>query len=393
MSNTNVTSMTPFSQDLTTTSQYLNLPANFPVAFTSEEKAVLEKDIAKTDFRNIPMSDIALLASEAETSLHRTLGNFLARIEKNDQPKVFTLVERLKQEVEAENLPDLAHRILNAKPTFGERMIGLFSRKALSKATTRAYEDVRLLASGKSKKLSDVIATMEAELRADQQRLGNEIRSMEQLKNEYRERFVEFARACAFMNGFVQKARVEVQAMETQENVDVGLLQDARDKLQALESRALAIEGTMTRLPADQLVIRQLQNAGISTLQETTTTASGRFASIKMTLVTIHGALITQGVQRTAQAGAALDANLLGVRQQLMTEVVTNAANAPGENRKQQADQLVKINAETQELYNLVQQARVKNQQQFAEASNVFAQVRKAQQELGMKIRPDLPIA
>ena len=56
-----------------------------------------------------------------------------------------------------------------------------------------------------------------------------------------------------------------------------------------------------------------LENAGLSTLQETMTTAAGRFASIKMTLLTIHGALVTQGVQRLAEQGAALDANLLAI--------------------------------------------------------------------------------
>ena len=34
-----------------------------------------------------------------------------------------------------------------------------------------------------------------------------------------------------------------------------------------------------------------------------TTTASSRFASIKMTLLTLHGALVTQSVQQLADVG------------------------------------------------------------------------------------------
>ena len=37
------------------------------------------------------------------------------------------------------------------------------------------------------------------------------------------------------------------------------LRMQATQKLQALESRALAVEGCMTRLPADQLVLAQVQ--------------------------------------------------------------------------------------------------------------------------------------
>ncbi|MGT2467579.1 hypothetical protein ACVOMV_25975 (plasmid) [Mesorhizobium atlanticum] len=67
-------------------------------------------------------------------------------------------------------------------------------------------------------------------------------------------------------------------------------VQELRDKLRLLESRALALEGTYTRLPADQMVIQQIEQAGITTLQETATTVAARFASIKMTLLSIHGA-------------------------------------------------------------------------------------------------------
>lgn len=367
------------------------LPADFPVTLSGEQKQQIEAQLAHASLVTLPLSDIAKLGAEAEQALHRTLGQFLDRIEKAEQPRIFKLVSSLSEAVEREQLPALADRILNAKPTFVERLMGLFSKKALSRAMARAYEEVRLAASGKSRKLSDVIKAMEQELRTEQDRLEAEVRTLEQLKDGYRERFVEFAEVAAFMLGFVQKGRAELQQAAAAPDADAGALTQLQDKLQALESRALAIESTLSRLPSDQLVIRQLQNAGISTLQETTTTAASRFASIKMTLLTIHGALVTQGVQRLAQQGADLDQNLLAVRSALMKDVVGKAATAPGENRLAQAQQLQAIVADTRELVAIVDQAREKNTQMFDQAREMFRQARQDMASLGAVIRPDLP--
>ena len=179
------------------------------------------------------------------------------------------------------------------------------------------------------------------------------------------------------------------QATDPNNPVQKAELDDLYDKFQALESRALALEGTLSRLPADQLVIRQLQNAGITTLQETSTTAASRFASIKMTLLTIHGALVTKGVQQLADQGAALDANLATVRATLMRDVVTRAANAPGDNRLAQAEQLRGIVSETTALVDIIEQARMGNVQKFGQARQMFAQARQEMLALGQQIRPD----
>lgn len=167
-------------------------------------------------------------------------------------------------------------------------------------------------------------------------------------------------------------------------------LDEARHKLQALQSRALALEGTLSRLPSDQLVIRQLQNAGLATWQETTTTAAARFASIKMTLLTLHGALMTQGVQRLASQGKALDDNLSAVRSQLMRDVVSSSANLPGDNRLAQAQQLQAIVAESHALQNIVLQARQANTLKFEQARQLMAQAQQDMLALGQQLRPDL---
>lgn len=370
-----------------------DLPAAFPVALSPEQMCIVEKDLGAADFVTMPLREIATLGNEAEVALHRTLDSFLSKIDQFENPRLFKLVAELKEKVDQQELPDLADRILNGRPSGWDRFIGMFSKKALAKAMDQVWEDTKRLASGKTKTLVDLVNTMDRELRTEQSKLEGEIRNMEQLKGAYRDRYSDFVVTVAFMSAFLEKAKMEVQMAEqaTDPNnpVQKAELDDLRDKFQALESRALALEGTLSRLPADQLVIRQLQNAGITTLQETSTTAASRFASIKMTLLALHGALVTKSVQQLADQGAALDANLATVRGTLMRDVVTRAVNAPGDNRLAQAEQLSGIVSETTALVGIIEQARMGNAQKFGQARQMFAQARKEMLALGQQIRPD----
>jgi hypothetical protein len=370
----------------------LALPADFPLRLTPEQVQQVRAELTGRSLAGTSLLDIAKLGSEAEVALHRTLGGFLDRIEKGEQPRIFTLVSRLGEAVDEQRLPALAEEILNAKPTFMERVAGMFSKKALAKAMQRAFEEIRLRAAGKTKTLNDVLKAMETELADEQRRLEGELRTQEQLKESYREHFRQFGVVVAFMLAWLAQSRDEVARMAAQ-GADATELRALNEKLQVLESRTLALEGTLTRLPADQLTVRMLENAGIATLQETMTTASSRFASIKMTLLTIHGTLVTQGVQRLAEQGAALDANLLAVRSALMKDVVGKAANAPGDNRLAQAEGLKKIVADTRELVAIVDRAAEENKKKFQAAHEITAQARRELAELGAAIRPDLPLS
>lgn len=366
----------------------LALPAEFPVQMTATEIAQVQADVQAFNLKKVPMGDIAQIGSEAEASLHRVLNGFMARIEQDENPRIFQLVAKLKEEVDKQNLPGLADSILNGDPSFWDRVRGLFSKSSLMKAKARALEEVRRMAKNKSKTLATVIERMEQELAQEQAKLKAEIQVLEQLKDNYSERFAEFARVAAFMYGCLDKSRREVAELIASGNADAGLLRDLEDKLQALESRALAIEGTLSRLPSDQLVIRQLQKAGIQILQETTTTAAARFGSIKMTLITIHGAIVAQGVQQLEQQGANLDANLLDVRGKLMKDVVSKAANAPGENRLAQANQLRDIVNNTKEIVQIADEARARNREAFAASRQIFAEVRKELLAVGAVVQP-----
>ena len=378
------------------TEQVASLPvvisSTFPMSLTTEQQQAVGQKLAKTDFKTLSLQGVATLGSGAEVDLHRTLDGFLARINQLESPRLFKLVTELNDAVGKENLPELADRILNGKLSLGDRLRGMFSKKAIQKAISDAWEETMRLVQGRTKTLVDLVNSMERELRTEQAKLTSEITSMDQLKDAYRQRFNDFIIEVAFMSAFLEQAKVQVaqieQTCDPQNMVEKRDLDELHDKLQALESRTLALEGTLTRLPADQLVIRQLQNAGISTLQETSTTAASRFASIKMTLLTLHGAMVTTSVQKLAGQGAALDKNLTDVRGKLMSEVVTTAANAPGDNRVAQAEQLRGIVAETANLANIVEQARENNKQKFEQARQMFDSARQEMLALGQQVRP-----
>jgi hypothetical protein len=369
---------------------------NFPVALSTDQQALVSQNLATNSIFNIESREIVTLGSETEKALHRTLDGFLSKIDEASDPKIFKMIGALKEAVDKEDLPALADRIINPQPTLMAKLSGLFNKNAIAKALSEAWEETRRVAMGKTKTLVDVVQKMDSELRIEQQKLEGEIRSLEQLKESYRDRYSDFVVTVAFLSSFLGQSKTDVTKRELESNMNdpqqAAAVTELKDKLQALESRALALEGTLSRLPADQLVIRQLQNAAITTLQETTTTASARFSSIKMTLLTIHSALVTKSVQQLAQQGANLDENLSNVRATLMKDVVAKAATAPGDNRLAQAQQLKAIVAETSNLATLVEQARESNQVKFTQARELFAQARKDMLEVGVQLQPQNPI-
>jgi hypothetical protein len=375
------------------TNPQLSLPQNFPLALSPQQQDSLLARVDAFKFAEISQHDIAALGVEPELALNRTLDGFLSRIDKATSPQLFTLVASLNQHVQDENLPELANRILNARPSLLARILGIFNPKSLRQAANRAYEEAARIASGRSKALSDLIGAMETRLRVEMTRLNEELRHLDTVKAEYRKSFVAFAEDAVFLNSVLAKARTEVAAMEPELAGDPQRGHDVRDKLQSLESRALAVEATLTKLPADQLVIRQLQNAGVATLQELATTMASRFASIKMTLLTIHGARMVQDLQRLGQQGADLDRNLNHVRSQLMKDVVETAATAPGNNRLAQAQQLQSVVADTQNLVALVDASRDTNQRKFDEARALMAQARQDMLSLGRQMNPAATVA
>jgi hypothetical protein len=361
----------------------------FPVALNTKQYEVAAGMAKQVNFLDIPTRDIILIGNEVEASLHKTLDGFLDRINQGSNPQIFKLITSLQAEVEKQDLGALADRILDAKPTFGDKLKGFFSKKALTEALESAWEQTKMMADGKTKSLRAVIDKLESQLFAEKSKLYNEIKSMDSLKSAYSVKYDEFVVVVGSISMLLQSAKQDVEKLEvetdTQNPQQNAYLSEQKNKLVALESRALALEGTLVRIPADQMVIQDLINAGITTLQETVTTSSSRFASIKMTLITINSAMQVKTVQQIAQAGANLDKNLDAVRSKLMHEVVTTAVSSIGDNRLAQANQIRGIIKDTQELADKVEKLKAENQAKFQQARQIFDESRIAMVTISQK--------
>jgi len=374
-----------------TTTAPVQVPALVPqwnlgaIVLKEQQLPAVQQALDALNFETMPTADIVRLGHDAEQQLHHTLDGFLARLDAKTAVHVFTLFDRLQQGVNDAKLPDVLKKVQRGTvPSLFARLIGVVRGKVfLQKLANDTYEEIRGLIVGRTKTLADVMGKLERELQVEMARLVTELQALDKLKVAYRQHFSDFTIAAGLTRAFFEKARtyVEAEAAKIGDSTDAesqAHLQELRDKLQLLESRALALEGTYTRLPADHLVIQQLEQAGVGTLQETATTAAARFASIKMTLLAVHGAFAVKGVQQLGQRQADMDRQLAQVRGSLMKEVVTTSANAPGDNRLAQADQIAKIIAEAQEVRQIVEAARKSNQEKFAQARQKFEESRRA---------------
>jgi molecular chaperone GrpE (heat shock protein) len=312
-----------------------------------------------------------------EQALSKTLDVYLAKIEKSSNPNLFKLIDRLKDSVEKEDLLSVADQILNGKLSVMDRVTGFFSRKGLEAAKDKALETARDLMAGKSKTLQTVISQMEKELNTELAKLDNELKQLQNIQAEYHSANTAFTLCVDNARHFL--SQVKEQPLEDPNNPSAK--NERIDKIQMLESRVGALDSTLARLPADIEVIRQLLQSGFSTIQEVSTTAVSRFSSIKMTLLTLHTALVNQGVQRLASKGADLDANLLAVRKKVSDDVCTTSASMAGDSRVTQANQIMQIVNDTVEMMEKVRLAREANFEKFEQAQTIRDEARKIMSE------------
>lgn len=340
-----------------------------------------ERAVAALDFATMRSGDVIRIGLDAESSLQRTLDGFLARLDKKTAASVFELFGRLEKGVEDAKLPELLERIQNGeKPGWLGTILARLRGKGRDELIQELLAEVGDLVAGRTKTLADEMSRLEGQLERDMQKLFAELGSLDTLKQSYATHFADFTLAAAVARAFLDKARAYVAAEQAKANpADVEALariQELQDKLRLLESRALALEATYTRLPADRFVIQQIEQAGVATLQETATTVASRFASIKMTLLSLNGAFAVKSVQQVANRQAQLDRQLADIRGTVLKDVAVSAARAPGENRLAQAQQIEQIIATTKEIHGLVEIAKQTTDEKFEQARQKFAAAR-----------------
>ncbi len=351
------------------------------VILRPEQVPVAEDAVSAIDFAQMPSGDVIKIGLDAEQALQRTLDGFLSRLDKKTASSVFALFGRLEQGVEDAKLPEILDKIQNGeKPGMLGSLMGKLRGKRPDELVSDLMAEIGDLISGRTRTLADELSRLEGELSKEMQRLFAELQQLDSLKKSYAVHFSDFTVAAAVSMALLGKARAFVAEEESKLNpadvVEVSRIGELRDKLRLLESRALALEGTYTRLPADQMVIQQIEQAGVATLQETATTIASRFASIKMTLLSIHGAFAVKSVQQMASRQAKLDKQLTDIRGKALKDVAVTAALTPGDNRLAQAQQIEQIIATTNEIHGLVEAARKSTEEKFEQARQKFATAR-----------------
>lgn len=382
------TSFAPVASTLTPSINTLSMPDNFPLVLSEDQTSHVKSSIDQFDLESMKMIDIATYGDGPEKELQKVLDGFLALIDPKEQPIIYNLVTNLTKTIEEENFDDLVSKIMDPKVTLLARIKALFTKQGLEGAKNAAMQQIRELTNQKTNKIVNVLNNMEKDLQKEMDRLSKEIQKQEKLKDSYTQIFDNFSLTVLYLHGCLEKSKEQFNQLQQTEPANSTRLENFRDKLQAFESRTLAVEGTLSRLPAEQIVIRQLQNSGITTIQETTNTANSRFSSIKLTLLNINSALVEQSVQKLGMAGANLDNNLLQVRSKLMKQVIQESSTAPGRNRLMQAEQLAKVVKDSKELLEIVENARQTNQQNFQQASKIFADSRNELLQLGNVVNP-----
>lgn len=351
------------------------------VVLRPDQSVAAVDTVASLDFETVAPGDIIRLGLGAEQALQNTLDGFLARLDKNNSAKLFDLFGQLEKGVDDARLPEVLERLHEGeKPGFFRSLLARFGGKSPDELLREFMDDVGALISNRTRTLADQLQRIEGELAAEMQKLFEELKTLDTLKQSYAAHFDAFTVAAASARMFLDKAKAYLGQERAKaapgDVVAQTRLRELEDKLRLLESRALALEGTYTRLPADQIVIQQIELAGVATLQETATTVASRFASIKMTLLSIHGAFAVKSVQQLSQRQARMDEQLANVRGATLKDVAVTAAQAPGDNRLAQAEQIKGIVATTKEIHAMIEAAKRQTDEKFAAARQKFAEAR-----------------
>lgn len=354
----------------------VTLPANFPVQLTADSIEKIQSDVAVFD---LAQADLKTLSTQGEASykaLNRTLDSYLQDVTQASQPQFFKLVDALSDEVEKQKLGEVAHAILTAKPSLADRFIGLFNRRHLRNATDKVFETLGNAAKLRTKSLADLVNAKEREMDADLQHLAARMTALSTVKVQLRDSFYAFGEDTARLYGLLAVAEAQLPHLLAASSRDLVAQKDLEDKVQALKSLAIARETMLTRLPAEALVMRAIENAGYSTLREVATDTRQQFAEVRLGLLKVNAAFEVKSVQRAHESTARLAKNLQDLSMELGTEVAVRAEQLPGENRLANAKHLQDFIQTFQSWSAKTAEARKKSDLEMAESVQVLSQVR-----------------
>lgn len=354
------------------------------IVLTEEQAAKAQQMLDTFDFATMAPEDVIKLGFEAEQGLHKTLDGFLAALDPKTAEATFAVFDRLVKGVKDADLGSIQDKLIKGdKPSGFARFTGSFRGKSAEDLARDALAEVRDLLSGKTRTLDAEMKVLERQLADALVKLTGELKMISQLKVTYGAHREDFAVAAAVGQALsaIAQEYVEAETAKAAAAPDAlaqARLQELQGKLQMVQSRALSLEGTYTGLPADQMVLQQIEYAGVSTLQETATSANERFARIKMGLIKLYGAVAVKGVQQMSGRLQSLDRSLATIGTAVLKDAVSTAATAAGDNRLEMANQIGETIKNTQELDAIVSAGRKTNEENFGKTSAMLQDFRKA---------------
>ncbi|NTW13611.1 MAG: hypothetical protein HGA31_01090 [Candidatus Moranbacteria bacterium] len=338
--------------------------------------------VEKADFLSLQRLEVSLIGKNAEDRLNEVIDGFMSQVTEESDPKLFKLISKLSDSVAAEKLDEVANKIMTDEPSLFDKAKAIFfSAQKREEAARKAWEEIRRVLQAKALNLVNVIRPMEQEVQVSQGVLLNEVQDMELRIKAYRDSFPVFVDEVIFAKLLLEKGTAQVAAFRSSadpNNITQKMeIDELEAKLQSLTSRALSLEGTMTKLPADNIVLSQIQNAGIQQFEETANSIVGKFVNIKKNLLKLHSAITIRENQMIAEKSDALDKNIAAISGSMGREVITKAANAPGDNRLAQAQEILDIVKETKELEAINKQAIESNKAKFDQTRQMFEQAQR----------------
>ena len=356
------------------------------IDFAKNLPAIVQNDIAKAldsfDLLTIAPEYIGLIGKEQELAFGAVLDSFLDKIDEISTSKVGTIVEQLAKAVDKEDLSSLADRIIKNEPpsSIVDSVKKLFGKLNPKEIKEQFIQETKTILGQKTGNLKATLGTLEKTLTDELQKLSTNVVFMSEVQTKYGEHFIKYLETVVFAKALVMKSEQQAQeilpALVPTDIIDAQRIELVRGNLEKLQSRALALEGTLVNLPADNMVISQLRDACITTRQELLTTIPSKFNRIKMTIIKLNGALILKGVQDINEQSDKIDKALEKINSAVTKDVVTTASNMSGTNRLEQANHILEVVKDTKELMTIARNGQENNQRNFAEASLILGKAK-----------------
>lgn len=370
----------------------LELPNNFPIRLTPQDEQGIIGAINNTDIETMSLLAISTMANASEQSLHKAMDPFLDNINKYDNPALFRYIDKLQKDVNEADLPKIVKELNDIELGLFDKIKSFFNRKTPEQIRKEMIDKLMETFGFKTKTLKDSIDQIEQGIRKEMNDVTNQIGVLENLKTQYQQFVAQFAKETAFLYGLQKKSERQFEGLKAAHPDDTGRIREFETKLEALKSRALIVEGMLTKIPADQMLIRQIQEVGIKTLSETGSSMYSRFSSIKQTVIALHASMKNQDLQLAEASGRALDANLQSVNSMVLKNTAQVASTMAGTNRVHQAEQIQKLLDTVAEVEKIKEDGMRQNAENFTKARSMMEESRQKSLQLGIIVQPNKPL-